>query len=73
MVVNLDRLAPCDEWLQGEQRERLERSYCGNQAMGRKARPVTDLACITLGKRGNGGTPVGHSGRIASMKEQCSV
>jgi hypothetical protein len=67
MVINLDRLAPCegtawDEWPQGEQRELLERSHCENRAMGGKVRPVTDVTCTPLGKRRNGGTPVGYLG-----------
>jgi hypothetical protein len=51
-----------------EQREWLERRQHGNRPMGRKVRPVTDVASTVLRERRNGGMPVGYSG-MNSLKE----
>jgi hypothetical protein len=77
MVVYLDRLASGNRLgravLKREPREQLESNHSENRATGNKGETDHRRHKHCPRKRRNGGTPVGHSGRMALRREKCGV
>jgi hypothetical protein len=59
--------------LRREQRERLESKHRGKPNHGKEGEIDHRCCKHSPRRRRNGGTPVGHPGRIAVRREQCDM